>query len=262
NCKILYDIQENYSLNISTGTLKPSWLRRLLATYVRIKQQALAPFVDHFILAEHCYAEELPFVSKRYTTWENKVDVGVITYQKPKPAGKLMICITGTLGATYGTIEAIRCAKELMHLDPSISLKVIGYCADDQYLKQVIQEIGSTHNITFEGGSTLVPHGRILEVIAESHFSFMFYQTNESFKNKIPTKFYECIALNTQTIASSNSKWQAFLQRYNGGLCIDIQHIDMDQLLQLLYLRRGMPCKAGNDIFFDIKKQNVLKLIK
>ncbi len=38
---------------------------------------------------------------------------------------------------------------------------------------------------------------------------------NESFQNKIPSKFYECIALDTLIMCTPNSFWINFLSKYH-----------------------------------------------
>lgn len=71
--QLVYDVQENYALNIRSGNAWPGWLRPVLAAGIRALETTAAPAIARFLLAEQSYADELPFVRGRYTVVENKV---------------------------------------------------------------------------------------------------------------------------------------------------------------------------------------------
>ena len=70
--KIVYDIQENYYLNLITQRNYTSLIKYPVAGLIRLKERLTSPFITHFILAEKCYSIELPFLGTKYTTIENK----------------------------------------------------------------------------------------------------------------------------------------------------------------------------------------------
>lgn len=256
--KVYYDVQENYALNIKTGTLLPAF-KFLLAGYVRLKERMLAPFVDAFLLAEACYKEELPYTKKRATVIGNKAYRSILQHQRDKSA-RLHICITGTLGKTYGTLPAIEALKGIHAIYPEFEATIIGYCADQHYLEQIKKSIYGQQFMQLIGGHTIINHEEIIEVIAKSHVSLMYYEINKSFINKIPTKFYECTALNTQIVTTPNKVWAQFLSTYNAGICIT-QDISHQQLLHTLLQLKNKPCRIDDHLFFDLEKiklQNVL----
>jgi glycogen synthase len=255
--KLIYDVQENYMLNVRTGTLQSHWLKKMISAYIRQKEKALSHAVDHFILAEQCYQEELPFIGDRYTLIENKVDRSVLQHSLEKPKDAFNVCITGTLGRTYGTITAIKVAQKLKTSVPNLRLTLIGYCADEKYLREIEEAIKDSDAIHMIGGGHLVPHEKILAVIAQSHFAFMFYEANESFRNKIPSKFYECIALGTYIVAAPNPKWSKFLSLYQAGMAIDPSLVDVHTLSALMQ----KTCLVDDSIFFETEKQKLLMLV-
>ena len=74
--RIVYDIQENYSLNLQAQH-NYSWpLRHLMAVTIRGVEKMAASSIDHFLLAERSYADELPFLGNRFTFIENKYKAG------------------------------------------------------------------------------------------------------------------------------------------------------------------------------------------
>ncbi len=255
--QLIYDVQENYMLNVLTGTLQPNWLKRLASAYIRQKESALSHAVDHFILAEQCYVEELPFIADRYTVIANKADLSVLQHRVEKPNNVFNVCITGTLGKTYGTITAIKVAQKLKASIPNLELTVMGYCADAKYLTEIIEAVKDADYIHLVGGVHLVAHEDILKLTAKSHVAFMFYESNESFINKIPSKFYECIALGTHILTSQNLKWSQFLSTYHAGMGVDPHLVDAQSLNLLLQ----KPCLNDDFIFFETEKQKLLALV-
>lgn len=255
--RLIYDVQENYMLNVLTGTLQPNWLKKLASAYIRQKERALSHAVDHFILAEQCYQDELAFIGDRYTVIENKADRSVLQHSIEKPQDVFNVCITGTLGKTYGTITGIRVAQKLKGSIPNLQLTVMGYCADAKYLKEIMEAVKDADYIHLVGGVHLVAHEEILELTARSHVAFMFYETNESFTNKIPSKFYECIALGTQIVSSQNEKWSQFLSMYQAGMAVAPHLLDVQSLNLLLQ----KPCLKDDSIFFETEKQKLLALV-
>ena len=71
-CVLICDISENQSLNITRQQNYTSVLRSILANYVRKTEKKYFPFVDHFILAERCYAREMNFGEGKFSILENK----------------------------------------------------------------------------------------------------------------------------------------------------------------------------------------------
>jgi glycogen synthase len=212
-CYLVYDVQENYTLNITTGTFKILPVKKLFAKYVSLKEHLLAKHIDKFILAEKCFQNEIKYIGNEFIIIENKVDRNSIPQKKKKQ--NLQICITGTLGQNYGTIEAIETAKSLKISLPELTLCIIGFCADTDYFKKIQTVVKDLDYIEIIGGDKIVPYSSIMDKTAESHVSIMLYKLNQSFENKIPTKFYECIALDTKIITTEHASWHSFLSAAN-----------------------------------------------
>ena len=82
--KILYDIQENYFRNIWYQNNYKWGIKHVLAIAVRMVEWVCMPFLDHILLAEVKYREELPFPGKNCTEILNKYNP--LKFVEAKPA--------------------------------------------------------------------------------------------------------------------------------------------------------------------------------
>jgi hypothetical protein len=70
--KVIYDVQENYFMNIWHTRTFPLLIKNIVALWVRMKELMTSPAINHFLFAERAYQNELPFISDRFTQVENK----------------------------------------------------------------------------------------------------------------------------------------------------------------------------------------------
>jgi len=69
--KLIYDIQENFSLNVLSNQTLLKGLQQVAAGWIRWWEKRIHPHVDHYLLAEQYYRDEFPQLSK-FTVVENK----------------------------------------------------------------------------------------------------------------------------------------------------------------------------------------------
>lgn len=218
--RLIYDVQENYFLNILHTPAFPALLRLPLAAYVRTIEYLTAPFVDHFLLAESIYAQQLSFVKNRYTVLENK---HITTYPQTKnlQTGYHKLLFTGTLAETTGVFTAIEIAKRLHAEDTSFTLTIIGHAPQKEVVVRIHQEVKSHSFIQLIGGEQPVPHAAIAKAITEADFGFICYPPNKSTAGRMPTKFYEYAALGLRILALSNSSLATEISNSGMGLLIN-----------------------------------------
>lgn len=253
--RVIYDVQENYFLNILHTPAFPALLRMPLAVYVRMVEYITAPFVQHFLLAESVYAHQLPFVQGRCTVLENK-HVTTDHQAKNQSTGYHKLLFTGTLAETTGVFTAIEMTKRLYAEDASITLTIIGYAAQKEILARIRQE-GENHPfIRLIGGDRPVPHTAIVEAITEADFGFICYPINKSTSGRVPTKFFEYAALGLRILALANSSMAAEITNSNTSLLIN--EGDSGQLL----LTRMINFKAAESSkSYFLWKNEELKLL-
>lgn len=188
--KIVYDVQENYYLNILHTEAFPRLLRSVIATFVRIKEGLSAIFIDHFLLAEKVYSYQLPFIKGKATIVENKFKGKGIPRLAP---GNTTLIFSGTLSRSTGLFRAVELARGLSALDPAVTLTVIGFISLENERLEVQKLKASSHFLQVIGGDRLVSHTDVLSSIAEASAGIIAYQLNPATAGRIPTKLYEYV---------------------------------------------------------------------
>lgn len=201
--KIIYDVQENYYLNILHTSAFPKPVRFPLALVVRACEQVTAPFIHHFFLAESIYVEQLKFIGKRFTIIKNKSAFSFST-NVTKQTGFHRLLFSGTLAQSTGVFTAIQLTKQLHALDAAFTLTIIGYAPQTEMYEQIKRECREHSFIRLIGGNTLVSHLQILAEISKADYGLICYLPTKSTAGRTPTKFYEYAAAGLRLLVTYN----------------------------------------------------------
>ena len=220
--KIIYDIQENYFRNILYTNSFWILFRFPIAIIVRWMEWLTSPFIYHFFLAEKIYATQLGFIGHRYTILENKPRVKQ-RHQKSKKSssGSIRMLYCGTIAKHYGIFEAISFLEKLCERIPNVQLTIMGFAADKRVRHSVWNRIYGKSHITAIGIDELVPHDEIIEEMCLSDFCLLPYHQHKSTAGRIPTKLYECLALEIPVIAAPNPTTDLLVKKNNAGIIHD-----------------------------------------
>ncbi|MBD2768969.1 glycosyltransferase [Hymenobacter sp. BT664] len=229
----LYDIRENYALNVATQRVYSGLTRRGLAAGLRWVESLAARRAAGVLLAEQSYADELPFLQKvpagRVVVLENKYQPAPGEALPARPPGPLLpevplrLLYSGTISELNGVWEAIALTAALRRAWPGgAQLTIIGFCQQPTLLGQ-LREAVSQHPawLTLIGGSEPVPHARIVAEIRRSHLGLLPYRPHPSTERCRPTKLFEYLAHGLPIIASPNALWQSLLDTHGAGLSLD-----------------------------------------
>jgi len=265
SCKLIYDVQENYSLNLTAQDTYNPVFKRLLAKGVRSIENLLAPTLAHFFLAEQSYAQELSFIADRYTILENKFKPALNYSPKPTPAfikpGPIKLLYSGTISGIYGIFEAIKFTTDWHQLNPQVTLTIIGYCAHEPTLLKLKQTIAGKPYITLIGGDHLVPHPEILQAIATHDIGLLPYQQNESTYRCIPTKLYEYMAYSLPIIVQYNKLWDDILSAHTAGLSINFNNYKIDTLESAIYNQPFYSNGVPQNVFWNSEEEKLVALV-
>jgi len=262
--KIIYDVQENYYRNIAyTKTYLPLF-RNLLAGWIRLKEYLTRPFISGYLLAEKNYEKEFSFTQNKSLIIENKTKrPDSKNWNKPIKGSEIKLLYSGTISEEYGIFEAIDLVKKLHQNDPKISLTIIGYCANSQTFKRLIDQIEGLDFIRLKGGEVLVPHPEILNEIQSSHFGLISYLPNKSTMNCIPTKLYEYLAYRLPVISQPNAIWAEMIRYYQAGIVTDFSKVPAEDLLFRMY-QDDFYSKNwdSNELFWEGEEEKLIPFIK
>lgn len=238
--QFLYDVRENYALNIRTQRVYPTWLRGLLAGAVRTLETVAARRAARVLLAERSYAAELPFAKPDHTViLENKYQPQpgeVLPTQArplPAPGQPLRLLYSGTISELNGVFEAVEFAQNLRHYWPTAQLTIIGFCQQPAVLARLRQLVATQPGIVLIGGDEPVPHARIVAEIQSSHLGLLPYRPHPSSAQCIPTKLYEYLAHGLTLLLPPNPLWQAVAAPYAAALVTDFPHVSAQLVVEL-----------------------------
>jgi hypothetical protein len=260
-CKVCYDVQENYFRNILHTKIFPAYLRPFIASYVRAKEISFSPLINHFILAEQGYENEIWFTGRKKTILENKVKK--IQHHFPKKSdddGFIHLLFSGTLAETTGVFEGIQLAKELYKENNKIRLTIIGYCALEAVLEKIKAAIQSAPYIELLGGNELVPHSFILQQIIQSDFGIISYPPNPSTENALPTKLFEYLGAHLPILLADYKPWVDRCAPYAAAIVVRYDDIDADRIVYEIQTEKFYTSNPGNiywegDLFINLMNQ-------
>ena len=261
--KFIYDIRENYALNVSTQRVYQGITRRWLAAGLRWVETLAARRAAGIILAEASYAHELPFVQTpapgRVIVLENKYQAArseqlpTQPLMLPLPENPLQLLFSGTISEINGVWEAIALAEQLHHAWPGgAHLTIVGFCQQPALLRQLEEKVAQNRPwLTLIGGTEPVPHARIVAAIQESHVGLLPYRPHPSTERCRPTKLFEYLAHGLPVISSPNCLWQELLQKYRAGLQLDfVGHADGPALVTQLRSSNFYPLGTPTEVLW------------
>jgi glycosyltransferase involved in cell wall biosynthesis len=238
--KLVYDVQENYFLNIRHTNAFPVFLRIPVAEYVRFKEWVASVFIDHYFIAEKVYAIQLRFLKNNFTILQNKTRRLALPVH-PRAARQLVF--SGTLSRSTGVFRAIELAKKLHADDPFITLTIIGYASHEGERTALRNAVKNVSFIRLVGGHHLVPHEEIMTLISEAGAGIIAYELNPATQRRVPTKLYEYLGAGLPVIfVESEAEWRE-LASFSGVdfISISSSEYEISTLLTWLYspLHRG-----------------------
>lgn len=231
--KLIYDVQENYSLNAKLNNPTKNWLSRCLhSTIIQSVETLSKPWIDLYIFAEQCYQTELPSFKPSIVfqntfsgreTPEQKIKIS-----KDKP---LEFLITGTLTPVYGTIEGIYWFKSLLKHHSNSTLKILGHCSSLEFEQKLIDLIYDEAKITLNSSQYTIPYQQLIEAIQAADIVLLPYHQIPSISPKIPSKVFECLALKKPMIYQKNQRLMKLIDEYKAGLAIDFNdHVSIEDI--------------------------------
>ncbi|MCC2544943.1 glycosyltransferase [Hymenobacter sp. BT175] len=256
--RFLYDVRENYALNIQTQQVYPAWVRGLLARFVRGLETFAAKRASQVLLAEQSYADELPFATAgRTVILENKYqpppgNPTLVSSRPPLPGPgePLRLLFSGTISELTGIREAVDFALALRTGWPGLELTIIGFCQQSATLAY-LREAGARHAswLRIVGGEVLVPHDEIIREIGRSHAGLLPYRPHPSSWRCIPTKLYEYLASGLPVLIPENPLWQEITDRNEAGFPVAFgEELVVEPIIKRLagrrFYPRGIPADA------------------
>ncbi|MFC3881258.1 hypothetical protein ACFOSV_13785 [Algoriphagus namhaensis] len=218
--RLIYDVQENYILNLSLRKNSPDWKIKLWEKVIKLAEESKA--IDHYILAEKCYQSQF-HDRKPALVLENKFvgEIKTILPKKPEEKYGYHFVISGTLAESFGTLNGIEFFKAVVKEYPFSRLTIIGQTTVPEFEKVLLKQVENQPQIDLKIDSIPVPHSEIIEAIQSADFLLCPYEIHAAFEGKIPSKFFEGQALGIPILYPKNETWKSFFKESAGGFSID-----------------------------------------
>ena len=259
--KLIYDLRENYSLNIQYGKGFNVIFRNLIAMYVRLKESISKIFIDHYLLAEESYKEIFHIPASRVDLIRNKFSRPADEkLERFTSTQSLKIIYTGTIGEDYGIFEGIEFCKNLKVKRPELTFSIYGFCSNQKEFQKLKQTTKNLEWITIKGGDTPCPHTEILEGIKTHDFGLLPYRNLDYITSCFPSKIYEYLAYELPMIMSDQSSWVEYCNKYQGCIPLNFQNYNVEDA-ELLLHNKFYTTKPGNEIYWKSEENAFLSAI-
>jgi glycosyltransferase involved in cell wall biosynthesis len=213
--KLIYDVQENYYLNVLHTSAFPKVFRLPLASFIRLKEKLVSPFVNHFILAEAVYVNQLKFTNKACSIIANTVTQPASEHLQLHNTHKWLF--SGTLAESTGVYRAIELVKALHQFEPKLQLTICGYAPLISEQLQIRSACAGCDFIILKGIESPVTHSAIVEAIHQSDVGFIYYPPMLHTTGRIATKFYEYSSLGLPILSFQQQAIATMVKAYGLG---------------------------------------------
>lgn len=219
--RLVYDLHEDYRVNILNAPHYPAWLRRPLAAAVRRFERLFVPGLQAVTYAEACYDNVLKMPDGRKYVLRNSFSAraaqGTPTVALP---AQPYFLYTGTLAKAWGIWDALALWEKVRRLQP-FSLAIAGFTYDRELiraLRQWIAEHEFKADVRLIGGDRYVPYVDVLHLLQHAYVSLALYQVEPHIQGKIPTKFYEALANGKPLVYRADPFWDGLNRQWQLGV--------------------------------------------
>lgn len=259
---LCYDVRENYWRNIIYQHHYHSLLKLPLAFGVRLLEYASRFIVKRYFLAERNYAKEFWFSRGKQLILENKFQPMPQLKGSKNATTTLQFAYVGTISSVYGTKEAFQLMEQLAETSLVFRFTILGKMANEELGNWFAEQASKYEWFHWQGTAHPVPHQDIIQLMLQSNFVLLPYQTNKSTENCIPTKLYECLALGIPMIIQYNALWKEICQPHQAAIFIDYSNVNTAQLAKQLKNQEFYPKGAVKEAEWREETVELRKVIR
>lgn len=218
--KIWYDVHEDYQLDLYHAAHFPSWLRKPLGDAVRRMEIQALKYISVVSYAEESYFDVLAAGEKANTLPNLFTPRSMVSPPTIELPVFPYFLFTGTLAKERGAFSAIDLWEELFPLN-GYPLIIAGQSSREvvvNELKSRIRNSPYVESISLIGGSDFVPYSDIVALIQGCFAGLGLYHPLPHLIGKLPTKFYEHLAMGKPLIYPAVGLWKEFGEKYSLGV--------------------------------------------
>lgn len=219
--KIVYDVHEDYHINLKHASYYPWGLRDLMAAYTRFAERQAVSWLDGVIYAENCYDNILNVPAGQKLILQNTYTPRVASEAAaleipPEP----YLLLSGTIAEERGLWESLASWEAINAVRP-IKLVIAGHCQLSDLLRRLhgyIAERQIEAQVQIIGGENYVSPANIQRLIQHCYAGMFLYRSQANLIGKYPTKLFEYLAFDQPLIYTDHPHWVAYDQKVRLGV--------------------------------------------
>ena len=208
--QVIYDVHEDYLVNITTTEHYPRRIRGILGRWVRRAELRAVRWLDAVCYAEENYDNLLGVPAEKKFILRNKfTDRAARRPSRIEIPRQPYMLYTGTLYEKGGAFRTLELWAEFNKVEPT-HLVMAGMAFVPEMFTRIwhqAESYGLDDRFTLIGGIDYLPYADILRLIEHCEFGLALYDS--SLCVRMPTKFYEFMAYGKPLVYTRDTQWDA-----------------------------------------------------
>jgi lipopolysaccharide/colanic/teichoic acid biosynthesis glycosyltransferase/glycosyltransferase involved in cell wall biosynthesis len=213
--QVIYDVHEDFALDMKTKPYLPVLLRRPASLAVRASEVTFTRAFDRVIVAVPAFVRKFPAAKTRLVRnlpWTHEfASSKAVPYEKREPIAVFM----GALADIRGLRE-MRQAVELAAKEIPIKLVIAGKV--NPGAKADFQHDGQSSLVEYKG---LLGRSQVSELLARARVGLVIYHPTENYVNALPHKLFEYMSAGLPVVASDFAHWRRIFEPAECGLLVN-----------------------------------------
>lgn len=241
--QVIYDVHEDYKLNLKHSAAYPYWMRAFVPRLVRAWERFCARRLDGAIYAEAVYDNMLKLSAECKIVLPNLFRYAdkALFQNSATPAQREIpvMLFAGTIAADWGVFETIRLWAALQTYLP-VRLRIVGHAPQPDVLRAaraLSQKLGAPEallEIRTGANSAPLPYPEILLAVGQCDFGTALYRPRPNIRGRIPSKFAEFIAAEKPLLFTDLPEWRQLNERTPFGLPVAPQAPDVENIARAI----------------------------
>lgn len=232
--KVIYDIHENYPLNIQSKYWLPLWMRKPVSWLFKRFENFSARYFNCLVSAEPAVAKRFERINNNTATVQNfplldefSITENAIPWQDRLDA----VVYSGGIDLSYGIREMVE-AIELVQRKLAAHLVLAGRFSPES-LKRKIQNLPGWKNVEYRG---FLSRKKLVKLLRLVKIGLVLIHPELRNRLKYPTKLFEYMAASIPVIVSDFPLWRGIVDYAGCGLLVNPfdLHAIADSIVYLL----------------------------
>jgi len=268
NCKVIFDLQENFGLNLKHQKSRKSLWAGLKAKIANLYLQFSLLFIDQIWIAEKIYASQFHLKEGKYLLLENKVPEFWAQPSNFIPAQNLgpYLFFSGFITEETGIYPAILFFEHFKMAHPDWKMVIAGYCPSKQIREFILQKSVEDSSFVCFGIDKWLSSKELLQLMEGSQAIIMSYFETEANRSKFPTRFFEAAFLGKPIVSKRNSQFKEIPHLEELLIEVDFENPEQNDFNEIsIKIKSSFPKPArSKEFLFDSEslRDSIRNLLK